>query len=91
MYSNYRVEQLGEGTTGWLQDGKEHLEMLKAHIDAGVYPDLSPATGGLQFVTSEQFFQTKIGIYGIHSQKADQENIVPTKLGNVGPHSDGTR
>lgn len=91
LYASYRTDQLGAGITGFLADAKDHLEMFKEHVNAGVYPDCSPATGGVQFTTVEQYFQTQIGVEGVdRSLRSDQDNIVPLKLGNIGPFNDGS-
>jgi len=91
MYPSYRTEELGSGIVGWEKDAKDQLELLKKHIGEGVYTDLSPATGGFQFVTVNQYFQTQIGLYGIDkSLRSDRNNQVPSKLGNIGPYNDGT-
>jgi len=90
MYPTYRTEQMGKGEMSWKTETVEFLEMLKKHIDMGVYPDLSPASGGMQFVTAETFFQNKIGIYGLHDQIPNRENQEPTISGNIGPYMDGT-
>lgn len=90
MYSSYRTDQLGAGVNGWLKETNEFVELLMKNINNGVYTDLSPATGGIQYVTAEQFFQTQIGVRGIRTPVEDRENQVPTKLGNIGPYEDGT-
>lgn len=91
MYASYREDQLGMGVMGWKKDAQEHLDMLKKHIDNGVYTDLSPATGGLQFITVDQFYQTQIGVrYVDNHMRNDQQNVSPTKEGNIGPYNDGT-
>lgn len=91
MYPSYRRESLGSGTLGWKHEADKMLVALKKHIDDGVYTDLSPATGGIQFITSEQYFQTQIGIRFLDkSMRSDQTNIVPDKEGNIGPYNDGT-
>jgi len=89
LYASYRTEDLGAGVRGWLAEAEDSLDRLKNHVDLGVYTDLSPATGGIQFITSEQFFQTQIGVRGVRDQKADQKNIEPLKLGNISPYQDG--
>ncbi len=91
MYPSYRTEDLGSGIVGWEKDAKDQLELLKQHIEDGVYTDLSPATGGIQFVTVDQYFQTQIGVSGVDkSLRSDRNNQVPVKQGNIGPYNDGT-
>jgi len=91
MYPTYRREALGSGTLGWKHEADKMLLALKKHIDEGVYTDLSPATGGIQFITTEQYFQTQIGVrYVDPTMRSDQTNAVPDKDGNIGPYNDGT-
>ena len=91
LYSSYRVEQIGAGVQGWYTDAMDNLNLLMKNIDAGVYPDLSPSTGGMNFITSDQFFQTQIGICGIdQSLRSDKSDTVPIKQGNIGPFSSGS-
>jgi len=91
MYSSYRRESLGSGTLGWKDEADKMLVELKKHIDEGVYTDLSPATGGIQFITTEQYFQTQIGVRSVDpTMRSDQLNTVPDKDGNIGPYNDGT-
>ena len=61
LYSSYKTDQLGVGVNGWLKETREFLEMLRKHINDGVYTDLSPATGGLQFMTTEQLYVLTFG------------------------------
>ena len=91
MYATYRQDQLGAGVNGWQKDAEDHLKLLKEHIDKGVYTDLSPATGGLQFISVEQFYQTEVGVRFIdRNMRSDSKNVVPTKAANIGPYNDGT-
>lgn len=90
MYPSYRSENLGAGVGGWMDDAKQQLQLFKEHVNDGVYTDLSPATGGIQFITTEQFFQTQIGVDGVDSSlRSDRSKQVPIKSDNIGPYSDG--
>jgi len=45
----------------------------------------------LQFITVDQFYQTQIGVrYVDNHMRNDQQNVSPTKEGNIGPYNDGT-
>jgi hypothetical protein len=90
LYPTYRTEKLGTAVIGWKSEAEDRLRLFVQHVNEGVYSDLSPATGGIQFITVEQFFQTQIGIRGLTTMQNDVENQTPIKLGNIDPYNDGS-
>lgn len=86
MYFSYRSDDQGKGSKGWMDEAESMLVDFKKHINEGVYVDLSPATGGMQFVTSQRFFQTQIGIRQLETVRNDQTNSAPIKSTNIGPY-----